>query len=73
MVGKLEGAVEKAVDTFRQNPTLRSEMILAIERIIEKTNENEDSHCMARSLIRVYRRRLIDGGNEWPTKTRGRV
>jgi hypothetical protein len=36
MVGKLEGAVERAVDKIRQNETLRAEMILAIGRIIEK-------------------------------------
>lgn len=35
LVGKLEGAVERAVDRFRQNATLRAEMILAIERIVE--------------------------------------
>jgi len=35
MVGKLEGTVEKAVDTLRQNPTLRAEMIIAIEKIIK--------------------------------------
>jgi hypothetical protein len=36
MVGKLEGTVERAVDAIRQNQTLRAEMILAIERIIQK-------------------------------------
>ncbi len=38
MVGKLEGAVERAVDKIRQNETLRAEMILAIEKIIKKHN-----------------------------------
>lgn len=38
MVGKLEGTVEKAVDVLRQDPTLRSQMILAIEKIINKAN-----------------------------------
>lgn len=44
MVVKLEGTVERAVDIIRQNPTLRSEMILTIrsemiltiERIVKK-------------------------------------
>lgn len=36
MVGKLEGTVEYAVDKIRQNPTLRAEMILAIEKIIKQ-------------------------------------
>ena len=35
MVSKLEGSVEKAVNSIRQDPTLRAKMILAIERIIE--------------------------------------
>jgi hypothetical protein len=39
IVGKLEGAVEKSVDIYRSNPTLRSKMIIAIENII---NENSD-------------------------------
>lgn len=36
MVSKLEGTVEKAVEAIRQDPTLRAEMILAIEKIIKK-------------------------------------
>jgi hypothetical protein len=36
MVGKLEGTVERAVDAIRQDQTLRAEMILAIEKIINK-------------------------------------
>lgn len=35
LVGKLEGAVEKAVDKIRQDETLRARMILAIEKIIK--------------------------------------
>lgn len=34
LVGKLEGSVEKAVEVLRQNPQMRAEMILAIEKII---------------------------------------
>lgn len=37
MVGKLEGTVERAVDAIRQDQTLRAEMILAIERIVKKS------------------------------------
>ena len=37
LVGKLEGTVDRAVDVLRQNPTLRAGMILAIEKIINKT------------------------------------
>lgn len=35
LVGKLEGTVEKAVETLRQDPRLRAEMILAIEKLIK--------------------------------------
>jgi hypothetical protein len=35
LVGKLEGAVEKAADKLRQDPTLRARMILAIEELIK--------------------------------------
>lgn len=38
MVGKLEGTVERAVDRIRQNETLRAEMILAIERIVQRSD-----------------------------------
>ena len=31
-----KSTVEKAVDVLRQNPTLRAEMIIAIEKIITK-------------------------------------
>ena len=34
LVGQLSGEVEKAVNTFRQDPTLKAKMILAIEKII---------------------------------------
>lgn len=36
LVGHLEGAVEKAANVYRQDPTLKSRMILAIENIISK-------------------------------------
>lgn len=36
MVGKLEGAVENAVDKLRQDPTMRARLILAIENIINE-------------------------------------
>ena len=36
MVSNLTGAVEKAVNAFRNNPVLKSKMILAIETMIEK-------------------------------------
>lgn len=36
LVGKLEGEVEKAVAVLRQDPTLRSRMILAIEKIVNE-------------------------------------
>jgi len=36
MVGKLEGSVEKAVEVLRQNPTLRAEIILVIEKMVKK-------------------------------------
>lgn len=42
LVGHLEGAVEKAANVYRQDPTLKSRMILAIENIIatsEQPNE----------------------------------
>lgn len=34
LVGQLSGEVEKAVNTFKQDPTLKAKMILAIENII---------------------------------------
>jgi hypothetical protein len=37
LVGHLEGAVEKAANVYRQDPTLKSRMILAIENIIAET------------------------------------
>jgi hypothetical protein len=39
LVGKLEGSVEKAADALRQNPAMKSRMILAVENIV---NENTD-------------------------------
>lgn len=38
LVGKLEGTIERAVDVLRQNPTLRAEMVLALEKIITKND-----------------------------------
>jgi len=40
MVGKLEGAVEKSVNAFRQNPTLNAKLIMAVENVI-KDNTDE--------------------------------
>jgi hypothetical protein len=36
LVSKLSGSVEKAVNTLRSNPILRSQMILAIEAIVKE-------------------------------------
>jgi hypothetical protein len=36
LVGKMEGAVEKAADRMRQDPSLRARMIIAIEEIIKE-------------------------------------
>ena len=36
LVGNLEGAVEKAANVYRQDPTLKSRMILAIENLIKE-------------------------------------
>lgn len=36
MVAKLEGAIEKNIMKFRQDPVMNSKMILAIEEIINK-------------------------------------
>lgn len=36
LVGQLSGEVEKAVNNFRQDPTLRARMILAIQEIINR-------------------------------------
>lgn len=40
LVGNLEGAVDKAANVYRQDPTLKSRMILAIENLI-KEGENQ--------------------------------
>ena len=34
LVGKLEGAIDKNIQKFRQDPVMNSKMILAIEKII---------------------------------------
>lgn len=39
LVSKLEGSVEKAVNTLRSDPTIRAKMVLAIENIIKEGNE----------------------------------
>ena len=36
LVASLEGAVEKAANVYRQDPTLKSRMILAIENMIKE-------------------------------------
>ncbi|MDE2106079.1 MAG: hypothetical protein KGL39_53140 [Patescibacteria group bacterium] len=36
LVGDLSGAVEQAVNQFRQNPTLKADMVKAVEALIEK-------------------------------------
>lgn len=36
MVGKMEGAVEKAADKLRNDPALRARMIIAIEEMIKE-------------------------------------
>ena len=40
MVGKLDGAVEKSISKYRQDPATNARMILAIEKIITSTEEN---------------------------------
>lgn len=35
LVGKMEGAVEKAADKLRADPTLRARLIIAIEEMIQ--------------------------------------
>lgn len=35
LVGKLEGTVEKAVEVYKQNPTLRAKIIIAIENMVK--------------------------------------
>ena len=39
LVGHLEGAVAKAADVYRSNPTLKSKMILAIEKLVTEVEE----------------------------------
>jgi formate dehydrogenase maturation protein FdhE len=40
LVGQLEGAIEKSVNTYRSDPLLKSRMILALETIINEA-END--------------------------------
>lgn len=35
MVGKLEGAIDKNINKFRQDPIMNAKMILSLEKIIE--------------------------------------
>ena len=37
LVSKLEGSVEKAVNTLRSDPTIRAKMVLAIENIVTES------------------------------------
>ncbi len=37
LVAKLEGTVEKSVNDYRNDPTLRAKLILGIERILEES------------------------------------
>ena len=37
MVGKLEGAVEKSVNAFRQDPVLNAKLIMAVEAIVKES------------------------------------
>lgn len=38
LVGKLEGAIEKNINKFRQDPVMNSKMVLAIENIIKNNS-----------------------------------
>jgi hypothetical protein len=38
LVGMLEGQVTKAADALKQDPTMRSRIILAIEKIVTESN-----------------------------------
>ena len=44
MVGKLDGAVEKSIAKYRQNPTTNARMILAIEKIITEAEYDEETN-----------------------------
>ncbi len=50
LVAKLEGAIEKNVNKFRQDPILNSKMILAIEGIINDA-ENKESLLPSNSKV----------------------
>lgn len=41
MVAKLDGAVEKNVNKFRQDPAVNARLILAVEKIITEAEENK--------------------------------
>lgn len=36
LVAKLEGAIEKGVNSYQQDPTLRARMVLALEEIVNQ-------------------------------------
>lgn len=44
LVSKLEGSVEKAVDTLRSDPTIRAKMVLAIESIVKELQQPKASY-----------------------------
>jgi hypothetical protein len=39
LVGELTGSIDKAVNLFRQDPTLRAKLVTAIEEFIDKHNQ----------------------------------
>lgn len=41
LVAKLEGAIEKSVNEYRQDPVMRSRMTLALEEIINQQSSKE--------------------------------
>lgn len=43
LVGDLTGSVEKAVNVFRQDQTLKAKMILAVEKMIEESSQPDES------------------------------
>ena len=44
MVGKLDGAVEKSIAKYRQDPATNARMILAIEKIITEAEHDEQAN-----------------------------
>jgi hypothetical protein len=39
LVAKLEGAIEKGVNSYQQDPTLRARMVLALEEIVNQNKQ----------------------------------